>query len=494
MVKFNVGDKVVCRRVPNVANADGKKGIVTGVNSFSGQNVILAVQFYRAYKHNDKEQTKRIWNVFSSDCVLIQSSEELALEKYKKSGGVTVICADCGKECIPEDTTTIEGRTVCNDCATENYVTCSVCGTFHKKEELDELCGEEQYICHKCLAEKEDNMPICMICGRPIYGPYISDDFEHFVGRNCQYQVTRCEACNKIILDRESRYIDGDTLCRSCAENIPENHINSYNYKPCPDFGVGLGETRSNFGGYGLELEVEPDRHDNPMDEDRYADRRLAEEITEWNSKVYCKHDGSLSSGGFEMVTHPCTLKYHREVFGWEVLTSKATKAGFRSHDAQNCGLHIHASRTLFGDDTREQELTIAKVIILFNKFYDEELLKFSRRKERELSSWARRNTADILEGDSPAQISEKLKDQRRAGRYYSVNLCNEHTVEFRIFKGTLKANTILASIELMDLFIHYAKTHSVKECLETAWAILTTWSSETEYPELVEYLEEKNL
>ncbi|MEQ2617621.1 hypothetical protein AAAT94_10640 [Intestinimonas aquisgranensis] len=36
-------------------------------------------------------------------------------------------------------------------------------------------------------------------------------------------------------------------------------------------------------------------------------------------------------------------------------------------------------------------------------------------------------------------------------GRYICVNLQNSDTVEFRMFRGTLKTNTLLAALELVD-------------------------------------------
>ena len=67
--------------------------------------------------------------------------------------------------------------------------------------------------------------------------------------------------------------------------------------------------------------------------------------------------------------------------FDMNQLCDIVKKHGFKSHNTSTCGLHIHASRELFGKDTTEQELTIAKIILLFNRFFDDEIVKFSRRK-----------------------------------------------------------------------------------------------------------------
>ena len=40
-------------------------------------------------------------------------------------------------------------------------------------------------------------------------------------------------------------------------------------------------------------------------------------------------------------------------------------------HNTSTCGLHIHLSRRYFGDSQDEQDLHIAKLILLISKFYD---------------------------------------------------------------------------------------------------------------------------
>ena len=181
-------------------------------------------------------------------------------------------------------------------------------------------------------------------------------------------------------------------------------------------------------------------------------------------------------------------------MFGWDRITDIAKKAGFCSHDSDNCGLHVHASRTLFGDGTQEQELTTAKVIILVNQFFDDELLRFSRRDMSELQHWAKKNVASFVASDDQRSIHSKLEDQRDCGRYYSVNLQNRHTVEFRLFKGSLNPETILATIQMVDRLIQYAKAHTVAETIDTTWEQLTDIESLEQYAELSKYLERQGL
>ena len=46
-------------------------------------------------------------------------------------------------------------------------------------------------------------------------------------------------------------------------------------------------------------------------------------------------------------------------------------------------------------------------------------------------------------------QILNKAKSNS-CGRYTAVNLCNYSTIEFRMFRGTLKYNTFIAALQLV--------------------------------------------
>ena len=47
-------------------------------------------------------------------------------------------------------------------------------------------------------------------------------------------------------------------------------------------------------------------------------------------------------------------------------------------------------------------------------------------------------------------QILEKAKSGCN-GRYVAVNLNNYHTIEFRLFRGTLKYNTFIATLQMVN-------------------------------------------
>jgi hypothetical protein len=158
---------------------------------------------------------------------------------------------------------------------------------------------------------------------------------------------------------------------------------------------------------------------------------------------------------------------------------------GYRSHQANTCGLHVHVNRTAFGDTEEDQDACIARILYFFEKHW-EELLKFSRRTPRQLERWAARYGYK----DRPMDILDEAK-KHCLGRYTCVNLTNRNTIEFRIFRGTLKYNTLLATLELVDRICDVALCLSDEDLKAMSW---TTFVSGCQAPALVQYLKERRL
>lgn len=85
----------------------------------------------------------------------------------------------------------------------------------------------------------------------------------------------------------------------------------------------------------------------------------------------------------------------------------------------------------------------------------------------------------------------DHAKKSTHAGRYTSVNLTNKSTIEFRIFRGTLKYNTLIATLQLLDRICDVALFMSDEELKAMSW---TTFVSGCTQPELVQYLKERRL
>lgn len=91
-------------------------------------------------------------------------------------------------------------------------------------------------------------------------------------------------------------------------------------------------------------------------------------------------------------------------------------------------------------------------------------------------------------------EILDYSKKGYHGGRYTCVNLQNSDTVEFRIFRGTLKTNTILATLELVERICDVAINLSDEELRNLTWTTFVSGITEDRSPELVRYLKERRL
>lgn len=232
------------------------------------------------------------------------------------------------------------------------------------------------------------------------------------------------DCCDALLHEDDAYYLDGETYCRDCYEDEREesNLIHEYGYKPNPIF---YGEGNRYFG---IELKIDGAGRDDDFAEE------LLDIANAHADLLYIKTDGSLDDG-MELVSHPCTMDYHINEFPWEDIMHRAVRQGYRSHQTSTCGLHLHVNRNTFSDNQEEQDEVISR-ILYFVEHHWNELLKFSRRSEYTMNRWAARYGYE----HTPKAIMDKAKKGGN-GRYAAVNLCNYHTVEFRLFRGTLKYN-----------------------------------------------------
>lgn len=180
------------------------------------------------------------------------------------------------------------------------------------------------------------------------------------------------------------------------------------------------------------------------------------------------------------------TLEYHENEMPWAEILTQATQMGYVSHQAGTCGLHIHVSRLAFGETEQEQDAAIARILYFFEKHW-QELLKFSRRTRRQLEQWAARYGYK----EQPQEILEHAKKGYHGGRYTCVNLQPCDTIEFRMFRGTLKYNTLIATLQLVNRVCDVAIHLSDEELKAMSWS---DFASGCTQPELVRYLKERRL
>ena len=354
--------------------------------------------------------------------------------------------------------------------------TCANCGTSFPTTDHREFAGEE--LCPACL---EEETVCCSRCGTRIWSEDNAGTENTPLCQECYDRYyTNCEHCGVLLSNSDVYYEEDDDdappLCYDCFQRSAgaKGTIHDYYFKPDPIF---YGTAPRYFG---VELEID-DGGENSHNAARILN--LANDFCE--SRIYCKHDGSLNDG-FEIVTHPMSLDYHLNQMPWAAICKETVSMGYTSHQARTCGLHIHVSRTAFGENEAQQDLCIARILYFFEKHW-EELLKFSRRTQRQLEHWAARYGFK----EQPMEILDHAKKGYHSGRYACVNLTNRHTIEFRIFRGTLKYNTLAAALQLVDRICDVALCLSDEELKALSW---TTFASGCQAPELVRYLKERRL
>lgn len=386
---------------------------------------------------------------------------------------------------------------------------CSDCGEIYIDiKEADDLC----------LSHYLDGMRIYGINGEC---------------KNCQSDYAVCPDCERIIYDDDGVYVDNrcETVCQKCYENgdfqtcercgavidrdynsdgIWTNDDNFYCCEECansegyywddyyedyrPEEEMHENENRC-VGDYhshyyekvgkrkpnekhdllsGAELEVDStsvSRSD--FDSDFYDG--LSDIL---DNGVFFERDGSLDNG-FECITQP---HYVDDMVNldWEQFLEKLSKAGWKSHDTNTCGLHFHFSKWFLGYNTLQIRNNAKKVAAFFENNWDD-LLKFSRRKD---THYCNKFGKEITKDTSFSDLSYD--------RYHAVNLTNlgrssKDTIEIRLCRGTLVPSTFRASFDLMLNIVRNAKRISWKNINN-----LSLWLKGIK-PETKEYMASRN-
>ena len=360
----------------------------------------------------------------------------------------------------------------------EKTLVCDLCGTEYSAS--DDTFFDGKHLCPHCRISRTIR---CRCCDERIWR---TDAIDGDLCENCyETHYTRCTSCDCVIHNDDAYYMSDDTMgeypyCESCYREQTENrYIHDYDYKPEPIF----YHTSDDDDLYmGIELEI-----DMGGESDEYAEQ-IHGIANRDNNHLYIKHDGSLDMG-MELVSHPMTYEYHKNVMPWRDILRKAVSLGYRSHTPGTCGLHIHVDRQAFGVLRDEQDVEIARIVYFYEKFW-KEILRFSRRTEYQANRWAARY------GGGLNSCKDSLDTAKKSGlgRYTAVNLENYDTVEFRIFRGTLRYDTFIATLQFTHYLCKLAINSDDKKFHSMSWLDFVSSIDEDKYPELVNYLKLRRL
>ena len=351
-------------------------------------------------------------------------------------------CAECG--CIIEDGDDFyefEGEIYCEDCDRDLFDICEDCGKKFYQADMYWIEGYDHYVCEDCYNDYSE----CANCGSMERSNNMYDSADGYICEYCaNYNYSTCDSCGDRVHNDNICYDEEDDCyyCDSCYSDRPERIIHSYHHSHDEEIVFFGGEDNGEELFLGLEIEV-----DNGADREHTASEMKNAMPTNF---ITMERDGSLDCG-FENITQPATLEYHKSIRqNYEDMFAIAKRGGFRSHDTSTCGYHIHFNRSFFED---RQDENVAKLLYLVEKFWDE-LVKFSRRNYCNLERWAKKYDK------SPAEVIVDMKNYN-LNRYHAINLTNHSTIEFRMFRGTMNIETFFATLQLVDTIVRYVKTHN---------------------------------
>lgn len=379
-------------------------------------------------------------------------------------------CEDCGAhiECNCGD----DEISLCESCR-EDYTECGHCGELIHTNNLDTVRnyssswrGTEEQWCESC---REDSASYCEWCESWVYNISMQQATNGWmVCERCaedDFQV--CDECGDLVYSEDS-YWDKDearNLCESCYNDRRSRRVKNYGYKPSPQF---LGEDSKLY--LGVELEVGGAQYSDSGDA---ADTLY--KIGGDDSLFTIKEDSSIPTAGFEIVTQPCTYKFHKDEFPWGSITDTCRSNGLRGHDlgSDSCGMHIHCSRNYMS------ELRWAMFEFFLTKT-QKQWIKIARRNP---THWGRFKDIDLYGRNNFGHRSQ-------TGRYQAVNFYNHHTVEIRIFRSTMRVSTIKATIGAVDAAVNFIKGLKTEELKsKSLWEAYCSYVKEKEYAEVVEHL-----
>jgi len=377
------------------------------------------------------------------------------------NGTLVEKCACCQTEINAKITFKVmgDGSLVCESCYKEHYDNCIYCNKPFKKTELKNVVKDEQpaKICkrcfdsyyreclechtfvdrHECIQSPNDGKILCKPCFNKSY-----------------QQCHRCQSMGP----KDSfpiHWLAGGLrgLCDNCYNQF--GPITEYSSKPKIVF-YGISHLkdkafedalkRTHF--YGVELEVELKNRDLHM---RGA---KADQVLQLLGSDFAitKEDGSVKYG-FEICTAPATLGEHYT--RWKRFFEKLPD-GLVSWNAyqEKCGLHIHCSKKPLS------LLTIAKMVVFANSEPNQKFIEsIAGRGSNQYFKIQKKNYNVVI----------PMRDRRLThdDRYEAINLVNRDTIEFRIFRGTLREPSFFKALEFCDALTHFcmAGSNSISYC-----------------------------
>jgi hypothetical protein len=166
---------------------------------------------------------------------------------------------------------------------------------------------------------------------------------------------------------------------------------------------------------------------------------------------------------GFEVVTRPMlyknTIRFMRKF-------CKNRHPTLRSWEVGTCGLHIHVSKKCL------RPIEVGKILLFINSKVNRNFIKMIAKRED-------KKYAKFL----PKKITDFNKNTPGANgvpneHYEAINTSKPHTIEFRMFRGTLNAQTMVSYLQFVKSLVEFVR---VTENINLTYKKYVDWLFSTE-------------
>ena len=426
--------------------------------------------------------------------------------------GILVRCYECGELMTYDDVKFgADDELYCESCWDDKFTTCDNCGAVISRDDgvgvhSDSRSGNDYELwCESCV---DDHACRCEHCDEY----YRVDDMYavHGVGWVCadcydDYDYVTCEDCGEHFRREDGECDeDGDWYCHECIEAQQERETDRLGLTVHPrdnyvihgyhdyDYTLDFKGEQDRRKHLHIGVEVEMDKGGQNGTKARTIVEAGGYRV---DTDVICMRDGSLDDG-VEFISMPATLDYHRYHYNWPAMMAKAVELGYRSHDVNTCGLHMHVDREYFnGAMTNPED---AFCILLNNNDW---IKAFSRRTNWRYCAPFNNSgftfTVDAFKNKDEAIVDDVKFRLDRMRRYYqghssALNFSNYGTIEVRIFKGTLKFSTFIASMQLVEMMAYAAKHFRLEQLCNVDFHWFKRFAEKRGYTEYIQYLKDR--
>lgn len=433
----------------------GRDNLISVSSEVSEKEIIIKI-------YNDGDYINS--NTISRDKVL----EQVKGLKISEDNDFKVMknCDRCGlefeKKPNPSDwySHSIVGN-ICEKCVSK-LTKCHICSNLVDKttKNISSL-GEETEVCKRCL--QYFNCKKCKFHELTIYAKHLF--YIDKAGGTQHYQI--CGKCSK-----ESTY------CKSC------NHLYPSDYPKCPckipsDFRKMILPYNADVTQLlsidmdceiGMEIEVGVACYNRIKYEEIYShtqDIVKNDAITVFDrsiDEVDTERHIPNTFRGFEIVTRP--MGYRNMIRFINNLTEKRHEY-LRSWDVKTAGIHIHYNRALLS------KTEIGKLLVFINDENNRYMVRHIARREN--PRYARLRPKRIVD----------YSDVSRECHYDAINTNKPHTIEFRIFRGSLKKETILSYIQFVYSAIEFVRNTASEDLTHLEYLRWLGTTNKSSYREL---------